>query len=62
MEKVYNVIDTAELLGVKARTVRAWIHNGTIIARKLAGSRRWIISEAEIKRMRNGNSNTEYSA
>ena len=62
MEKVYNVIDTADLLGVKARTVREWIHNGTIADRKLAGSRRWIIAEAEIERMRNGYSNTEHTA
>lgn len=63
MEKVYNVVDTAELLGVKARTIRSWIHNGTIAARKLAGTRRWIIDEAEIERMRNGHdhTNTEYS-
>lgn len=62
MERVYNVIDAAELLGVKARTIREWIHNGTIAARKLAGTRRWIISESEIKRMRNGYSNTEHTA
>lgn len=61
MERVYNVVDTAQLLGIKTRTVREWIHTGRIAARKLAGTRRWIIAEAEIERMRNGNSNTEHT-
>lgn len=61
MEKGYNVIQTAELLGVQARTVREWIRNGTIHAQKLEGSRRWVILESEIKRIRHDNSTTEHS-
>lgn len=61
MEKGYNVIQASELLCVKPRTVRDWIHNGTINAQKLTGTRRWIIMESEIKRMRNENKDTEYS-
>ena len=61
MEKVYNVVQASELLGIKTRTVRSWIHNGTIKARKLTGTRRWIIDESEIERMRNGNTNTEHT-
>lgn len=57
MEKGYNVVQTSELLGVKARTIREWIHNGKIKAQKLSGTRRWLIMEAEIKRMQN-NENT----
>lgn len=62
MEKAYNVVQASELLGIKTRTVRSWIHNGTIKAQKLTGTRRWIILESEIERMRNnGNTNTEHS-
>lgn len=62
MEKGYNVIQASELLGVKSRTIREWIYNGTIKAQKLAGTRRWIIMESEIKRMQNNeNTTTEYS-
>lgn len=53
MEKGYNVIETAELLGIKIRTVREWIHNGKIKAQKLGDSRRWVILESEIRRLRN---------
>lgn len=61
MEKGYNVIQTAELLGVRARTIRGWIYAGKIRAQKLADTRRWIILESEIERMRNGNTDTEHT-
>lgn len=61
MEKGYNVIQASEMLGVQARTVRGWIHEGKLQAQKLAGTRRWIILESEIERMRNGNANTEHT-
>lgn len=51
MERGYNLIQTAELLGIKVRTVREWVHRGKIHARKIEGSRRWIVMESEIKRL-----------
>lgn len=55
MEKGYNILEVAELLGIKARTVRDWIKRGKIHAQKLSGSRRWVILESEIRRLRNEN-------
>ena len=51
MENGYNTIQAAELLGVKPRTIREWLHNGKIKANKIPNSDRWIIMESEIKRM-----------
>lgn len=53
MEKAYNLIDAANLLGIKVRTARQWITDGKLKARKLAGTNRWIVMESEIKRLRN---------
>lgn len=51
MERGYNLIQTAELLGIQVRTVREWIKNGKMKANKIAGSNRWIVMESEIKRL-----------
>jgi len=51
MENGYNTIQAAELLGVKPRTIREWLHNGKLKANKIPNSDRWIIMESEIKRM-----------
>lgn len=51
MERGYNLIQTAELLGIKVRTVREWVHSGKIHAGKIEGSRRWIVMESEIRRL-----------
>ena len=51
MERGYNLIQTAELLGIKVRTAREWVHSGKIHAGKIEGSRRWIVMESEIKRL-----------
>ena len=51
MEKGYNLVDTANLLGIKVRTAREWVHNGKMRANKIEGSRRWIVMESEIKRL-----------
>ena len=51
MEKGYNLIETANLLGIKVRTAREWVHNGKMRANKIEGSRRWIVMESEIKRL-----------
>ena len=52
MERGYNLIETASLLGIKVRTVREWIRNGKLNAQKLANSNRWVVLESEIKRVR----------
>lgn len=51
MEKGYNLIETAELLGIKVRTAREWIRKGSLRAKKIEGTRRWIVMESEIKRL-----------
>lgn len=61
MEKGYSVVQASELLGVQARTIRSWIHKGKLQAKKLTGTRRWVILESEIERMRHGNTTTEYT-
>lgn len=54
METSYNIKETAEMLGIKVRTVREWIRNGKIKAFKYPNSRIWRIKESEIKRLING--------
>lgn len=55
LERGYNLIQTAELLGIQVRTVREWIKNGKMKANKIAGSNRWIVMESEIKRLQGAN-------
>jgi len=52
IERGYNLLQVADFLGLKVRTVRQWIHDGKLKATKLEGSRRWVVSESEIKRIR----------
>lgn len=52
MEKDYNIRQAAELLGIKVRTVRQWIADGKIRAKKYSFSRRWFISADEIMRVK----------
>lgn len=52
MEKGYNTIEAAELLGIKYRTIRKYLKDGTVKGRKIEGTRRWVIMESEIKRLR----------
>lgn len=52
IERGYNLNEVAELLGLKVRTVRQWVKDGKVKAKKIADSRRWIITESEIRRLR----------
>jgi len=52
MEKGYNLIQVAELLGVKIRTVRKWVSTGVIKATKIKGTNRWVVLESEVRRLR----------
>ena len=58
VERMYNVRDTALLLGVKVRTVRQWIKDNRINGIKIAGSNRWSVSESEIDRVQNQSKST----
>lgn len=53
IEKGYNLLQVAEFLGLKVRTVRLWAQSGKIKATKIPGTTRWVVSESEIKRLRN---------
>lgn len=52
IERGYNLNEVAELLGLKVRTVRQWVKDGKVKATKIADSRRWIVTESEIRRLR----------
>lgn len=54
MERGYNLIEASQLLGIKVRTMRQWVHSGKAKANKIPSSRRWIIMESEIKRLQGG--------
>ena len=51
MERGYNLIQVANLLGITVRTAREWVHNGKMKANKIPNSRRWIVMESEVKRL-----------
>lgn len=53
MEKGYNLHEVANLLGVKVRTIRQWVHDGRIKATKIPSTNRWIVMESEVRRMQN---------
>ncbi len=53
IEKGYNLLQVAELIGLKVRTVRLWAQTGKIKATKIPGTSRWIVSESEVKRLLN---------
>ena len=57
MDRMYNLNETAYLLGIRVRTARQWVHAGKIKAQKYEKSRRWYVTEAEIKRIRREHDN-----
>ena len=54
--KMYNTFETAKILGMKTRTIRAWIHDGKIKAIKYPKSKQWYVSSSEIERIVKGES------
>lgn len=50
-EKAYKISDAANLLGIKIRTIRQWIHDGKIKAFRYPESRNLFVTESEIKRL-----------
>lgn len=53
MEKGFNLQEVADLLGMKVRTMRQWVHDGKIKATKIPGTKRWIVMETEVRRLQN---------
>lgn len=51
VEKHYSVHSVAGMFDVGAQTVRLWIREGKLKARKING--RWRIPESELKRLAN---------
>ena len=57
LEKGYNLNEVARFLGLKVRTVRQWVHDGKLKAKKIPGTQRYIVLESEIRRLQDGNEN-----
>jgi excisionase family DNA binding protein len=55
MAQMYSLRSAAELLGIKTRTARLWVHNGKLKAMKYPGSERWYVTQEEIERIRGKN-------
>ena len=51
MEQGYTLLEVADLLGLKVRTIRQWVHDGKIRAVKPKGAKQWIVFESEIRRL-----------
>ena len=51
VDKMYSVRECANILGVKVRTVRQWIVDGKIMAKKFPTGGMWHIPETEIIRL-----------
>lgn len=51
IEKNYSIKQAAKILGIQIRTVREWIKNGMIKAKKYEGCPMWFIAESEIERI-----------
>lgn len=55
MEKTYKLKEAAEILGLKVRTIRQWVHDGKIEAFKVPGGKHWFIKESELRRVQGAN-------
>lgn len=51
MEKMYDLVETAEILGVKVRTLREWLKTGFLIGHRYNGKPKWYVSQSEIDRL-----------
>lgn len=50
--KNYSLRQSADILGIKVRTMRSWIKSGKIKAQKYECSNRWFIPSSEITRLK----------
>lgn len=55
MSQMYSLRSAAELLGIKTRTARLWVHEGKLSAIKYPGGQRWYVTQEEIERVRGKN-------
>ncbi len=52
-KEFYTTDEVAELLGRSGYTVREWCRKGQVKAEKAANGRGWLVSHAELERLRN---------
>lgn len=52
MEKMYSLIQVAEIFSVTRQTVLNWVNSGYVVAVKVG--RKWLVKESEIERLQNG--------
>lgn len=52
--KTYSIKQASNLLGIKVRTTREWLRKGKLNGVKDDSSKRWVIPEEEIKRLKEG--------
>ena len=50
MEKLYNLIECADLLNLKVRTMRSWVNKGKMRGIKIG--KKWMVKEGELRRLR----------
>lgn len=53
VERYYNLNEASQLLGIKVRTAREWVHNGKLKAVKYQNGKLWFVAESEIRRIQN---------
>lgn len=54
MEGYNNLRHSAQMLGIKVRTLRQWIRDNKVKAVKYPNCNMWFISTEEIRRIQNG--------
>lgn len=54
MEGYNNLRHSAQMLGIKVRTLRQWIRDNKVKAVKYPNCNMWFISNEEIRRIQNG--------
>lgn len=51
MEQGYTLKEVADILGLKVRTMRQWVHDGKMKAVKPADGKQWMVLESEVRRL-----------
>ena len=54
-QKYFTLNDTAKILGIKPRTLRAWVRNGKMPSHKYPGTNRYYFTKEEIEVIGNAN-------
>lgn len=53
MEKFYSLVEASEILGIKLRTVRQWVSEGYLQAKRYNSKKKLYIPQSEIERVQN---------